>query len=171
VIHEIEAALKGRRFRGVKIHVGECTLADYVIDPVLKLAGKYGALCLVDLGGRLDVAQRLAQAFPDTRLVIAHMGRYLAKDAALVDQFIRLAEQHRNVVLDTSGVALADKIVVAAKRIGSARLVWGTDGPHADPDTVTFARNELNKILKLDLAEADKANILGGSVRALLGLS
>ena len=37
--------------------------------------------------GRLDVAQRMAQGFPDTRLVIAHMGRYLAKDAALVDQF------------------------------------------------------------------------------------
>ena len=106
VIQEIEAALKGGRFRGVKIHVGECTLAEYVIDPVLRLAGKCGALCLVDLGGRLDVAQRMAQGFPDTRLVIAHMGRYLAKDAALIDQFIQLAEQHRNVVLDISGVVL-----------------------------------------------------------------
>ena len=171
VIQEIEEALKGGRFRGVKIHIGECTLADYVIDPVLRLAGKYGAPCLVDLGGRLDVARRMAQGFPDTRLVIAHMGRYLAKDASLLDQFTHLAEQHRNVVLDTSGVVLVEKIVEATKRIGSERLVWGTDGPDVKPDTATFARNELNKILKLDLSEADKANILGGSIRALLGLS
>ena len=113
----------------------------------------------------------MVHGFPDTRLVIAHMGRYLAKDAALLDQFIRLAEQHRNVVLDTSGVVLVDKIVEATRRIGSARLVWGTDGPDVKPDTVTFARNELNKILKLDLSEADKANILGGSIRTLLRLA
>ena len=43
VIQEIEAALAGRLFRGIKIHIGECTLADYVIDPVLKTAGRYGA--------------------------------------------------------------------------------------------------------------------------------
>ena len=90
----------------------------------------------------------MVHGFPDTRLVIAHMGRYLAKDAALVDQFIQLAERHRNVVLDTSGVVLVDKIVEAARRIGSARLVGGTDGPDVKPDAVTFARNELNKILK-----------------------
>jgi len=167
-IREIEAVLQAGLFRGVKIHAGECTLAEYVVDPVLRTAGKYGAPCLIDCLGRLDAARRMAEGFPETKLIIAHLGRYLATDAKLLDRFIRLAERCRNVFLDVSGVVLVEKIVDAVERIGSARLAWGTDGPHKKPDTVTFARTELDKIRKLDLGEEEKADILGGTIRALL---
>ncbi|MBM3333314.1 amidohydrolase family protein [Candidatus Sumerlaeota bacterium] len=170
VIKEIERALSGGLFRGIKIHVGECTLADYVIDPVLKLAGKRNVPCLIDLGGRYADAKRMAAAFPETKLIVAHMGRYLSTDRNLIDQFIGLAENCANVLLDVSGVVVLEKIVEAVRKIGSTRLIWGTDGPHEKPDTVGFARTELNKITQLDLPEQDKRNILRQSIVGLLRL-
>jgi predicted TIM-barrel fold metal-dependent hydrolase len=168
VIREIEAALSGRLFRGIKIHVGECTLAEYVVDPVLKTAAEYGVPCLIDCGGRHEAAERMARGFPETRLIIAHMGRYLTTDKTLIDRFISLAEDFGNVLLDLSGVVVVEKIAEAVRRLGSSRLVWGTDGPHPKPDTVTFARTELDKIRNLDLTEADKRNLLGETIRKLL---
>lgn len=170
VIREIEAALAGRVFRGVKIHAGECTLAEYVVDPVLRIAGKHGAACLFDCGGNYAAARRMAQAFPGTKLIVAHMGRYLSTDKKLIDQFIGLAEQFPNVLLDVSGVVVSEMITEAVRRIGSSRLVWGTDGPHPKPDTATFARTELDRIRQLRLSEQDSNNLLGRTIVNLLGL-
>lgn len=170
VLREIEEALSQRAFHGIKIHVGECTLAEWVIDPVLRLAGKCGAPCLIDCGGQLAAAERMARAFPETKLIFAHMGRYLCTDRKLIDQFISLAEKQPNVFLDLSGVVLIEKVPVAVRRIGSQRLIWGTDGPDAKPDLVTFARQELEKIRSLHLPEGDERNLLGGTIERVLRL-
>jgi predicted TIM-barrel fold metal-dependent hydrolase len=171
VIGEIEAALNGRLFRGIKIHAGECTLAEYVVDPVLKIAAKYDVPCLIDCAGNRKAAERMARQFPQTKLIIAHMGRYLTTDKAMIDQFICLAEQCENVLLDLSGVVVVEKIPEAVRRIGSSRLTWGTDGPDRKPDTVAFARRELDKIRQLDLKEHDRYNILGQTILRLLKLT
>lgn len=171
VIREIEEALAERRFRGIKIHIGECTLADYVIDPVLKLAGKHRVPCLIDLAGNLAVAERMARTFPETKIIIAHLGRYLCTDKKLIDRFIELAERQENVLLDVSGVVLVEKIAEAVKRIGSARLLWGSDGPHKAPDTFAFAQTELEKVRRLSLDEEAKKKILGRNIFNLLNLS
>ena len=116
VLKELEAALKGRLFRGIKIHAGECTLADYIIDPVLKLAGRFGVPCLIDVVGRHTVAKRTAEGVLNT-LIYAHMGRYNTTDSTLVDSFIKLAAEHDNVLLDLSGVELVAKIAEAVRRV------------------------------------------------------
>lgn len=170
VLKDLEAALAGGVFRGIKVHAGECTLADYVIDPLLKLAGRLGVPCLIDAAGNLAAARRIAGSFPETTVVFAHMGRYGATDAALVDGFIGLAGDHERVYLDLSGVALEARLAEAARRLGPGKLIWGTDGPYAHPDLVAFARDELAKIRRLPIDEAGKAAILGGNVAGLLGL-
>jgi len=170
VIKEIEEVLSAGRFRGIKIHAGECTLGRYVIDPVLGLAGKYGVPCLVDCLGNYAHAKRMAQQFPGTKLIVAHMGRFLSTDKKLLDRFIGLAQQFSNVLLDLSGVVVVEKIEEAVHKIGSARLLWGTDGPDQKPDTFTYARNELEKIRRLNLSEQDKVNILGQTACNLLKL-
>lgn len=169
-IKEIEEVLDGRLFRGIKIHAGECRLAEYIVDPVFELAAKYDVPCLVDCLGNYPVAQRLATKFPQTKFIVAHIGRYLSTDKKLLDRFIGLAKQHPNVFLDVSGVVLLEKIEKAVAEIGSRRILWGTDGPDKKPDTVTFARTELNKILGLTISRQDKAAILGQTARRLLKL-
>jgi len=170
VYRELEEALSDRGFRGVKIHAGQCSLAAYVIDPVLELAGRYRLPCLIDLLGSAEVAQSLADRFPETKIIIAHLGSYLSQDEALIDRFIHIAEENDNVFLDVSGVVLLDKIKDAVVRVGSSKVIWGTDGPHEDPDTATFARKELEKIRTLSLTRKAEQDLLGGSVATLLGL-
>lgn len=170
VVKELEEAISERKFRGIKLHAGECKLAEYIVDPVLALAGNLQVPCLIDCGGNLAAARRMAEGFPKTVLIFAHMGRYLSTDKGLVDQFIRMAEEFGNVVLDVSGVVLAEMISEAVRRIGSARLAWGTDGPHPKPDLAAFARNELDKIRQLELSPDDTRNLLGGTILRLLRL-
>ena len=180
VLKELEVALGTGFFRGIKIHKGECTLADYVIDPVLRIAGKHGVPCLIDVGGDLQAATRMVTSFPDTTFIIAHMGKYLSKDEKLLGSFITLAEGFGNVFLDLSGVIVPEMIVQAVKRIGSLRLFWGIDGPHPEPNLVTnaqsvpalvtYARIALNRITQLELSQQDENNVLGDSILRLLRL-
>jgi predicted TIM-barrel fold metal-dependent hydrolase len=170
VLDEIDHALAKLDFKGIKIHAGECTLAEYVVDPVIELAGKRGVPCLIDCAGDSGAIERMASNFPETNIIVAHLGRYLCNDSLLIDRFIGLAEVHHNIYLDVSGVILPGKIVEAVRRVGSKRVIFGTDGPHKAPDTATYARTELDKIRKLGLGQADQGSILGGSIADLLGL-
>jgi hypothetical protein len=170
VVDELEEAISHRGFRGLKIHLGECTVADYVIDPVMELAGRLGVPCLLDYLGRFGTAESLATRFPNTKQIVCHLGQYLGTNDQLIDRFIGLAERCPNVYLDTSGVVLLYKIQQAVARVGSERVLWGIDGPHMNPDLVSYARYSLDGIRMLKLAEADERNVLGGSIAKLIGM-
>ena len=171
VVDELREAISERGFRGIKMHVGECTLAEYVVNPVLAIAGERGVPCLIDVGGRLGALEDMLKAFPGTTILVAHLGRYLSRDADLVDGCIALAEEHGNLMLDVSGVVLHDKIRDAVRRVGCGGVAWGTDGPHLHPDTVGFARKELDPIRELDLSDAEETDVLGGTIARLLNIA
>ncbi len=171
VLDEIKSAIVDSGFRGIKIHAGECTLAEYVVDPVFELAGRHGVPCLIDCLGNAGAAERLARAFPGTSQIVAHMGRYLATDAHLLERFIVLAEAHQNVFLDLSGVVLLEQAQEAVRRLGSGRLLFGTDGPHRAPDTASYARLAIRKIDALDLADEQRKDIFWGNIARLLELA
>ncbi len=168
VLSELESALSDRGFRGVKIHAGDCRLVRYIIDPVLELAGGCGVPCLIDVAGTYAAAEWIAGQFPETQISVAHLGKYLCTDEGIIDRFIGIAEKHGNVLLDVSGVVMPLKIADAVRRIGSARVMWGTDGPRRGPDTVAFARMELNKIRALDVSDKERDDVLGQSAARLL---
>ena len=169
VVKELEAALKGGVFRGIKIHAGECVLTDYVIDPVLKLAGRFRVPCLIDAAGNVAAAKRIAEAFPDTAVIFAHMGKYGANRRQARRRLHQAGRGPREVFLDLSGVALEAKLGEAAAKVGAAKLVWGTDGPYAHPDLVTYARAELDKVRRLALGQGEIDAILGGNLLKLIG--
>ncbi|MGB9597494.1 MAG: amidohydrolase family protein [Candidatus Poribacteria bacterium] len=168
VLSQLEQAISTLGFRGIKIHAGECTLAEYVIDPVIDLAGRSGVPCLIDCLGRYEAIDRMAGKFSQTKIIVAHFGQYLCKDESLIERFIRLAERYDNVSLDTSGVIIVSKIKEAVKRIGAGRVIFGIDGPHESPDLIMFARAELDKIRMLNLDPQDEIAVLGGNIANLL---
>ena len=168
VIKEIERAINDLAFRGIKIHIGECTLERYVTEPVLKLAERYAVPCLIDCAGRYKLIEEIARASPETKIIVAHLGKYLCKDEALIDKFIQIAKAHKNIFLDTSGVIIPKKIKEAVNTIGSNRVIFGTDGPK--PNGAEYARAELNKIKKLKLNPNDERAVLGGTITKLLKL-
>ena len=170
VLADLRDAVVNRGFKGIKVHAGECRLTDYIADPVFALAGELGVPCLVDFGGDLGTARRLATAFPQTRLIIAHFGRYLCTDAKLLLSCIQLAEECANVWLDASGVVLPWVIAEAVRRVGADRILFGSDGPHPMPDLVSYLRDGIRQIQNLELAPEEQALILGGTAAKLLGL-
>lgn len=168
VIKEIEKAITDLEFRGIKLHIGECTLERYVTKPVLKLAGRHDVPCLIDCAGRYSLIEEMARAFPETKIIVAHFGKYLCKDEALIDRFIQIAKSYENIFLDTSGVIIPKKIKKAVNTISASRVIFGTDGPK--PNGAEFARAELNKIKKLKLNPNDEDAVLGGTIAKLLKL-
>lgn len=170
VLGEIKEAISDLGFRGIKIHIGECTLAEYVVDPVIELAGRMGVPCLIDCGGRYKDMERIASSFPETRIIVAHLGMYLCRDEKLIERFIKIAEIHENIYLDTSGVILTGKIKEAIGRIGANRVIFGTDGPQERPDTISYAKSEVEKIRGLSLEKEEELMVLGGAISDLLGL-
>ncbi len=170
VIEEIKEAIFDLGFKGIKIHAGEYVLEDYLIDPVMKFANEHALPCLIDFMGRVNNLEHLARSFPQARIIVAHIGQYMCTDGELMDEFIRMAEKHPNVYIDISGVALAEKITEAVRRIGAGRVIFGTDGPQKVPTTIEFAKREIEKVKELPLSEEEKGLVLGGSISALLGI-
>ena len=168
VIAEIEKAIRDLGFRGIKLHVGECTLERYVSEPVLRLAGRYRVPCLIDCAGRYSLMENLADSFPDIKMIVAHFGKYLCRDESLIDKFIEIAKRHDNIYLDTSGVIIPKKIKEAVDLIGSSRIIFGTDGP--TEEGARFVLRELSKIRRLGLKPEDEREVLGEAVAKLLKL-
>ncbi len=170
IIGSIEEAVTRLGFKGIKIHAGECTLAEYVSDPILKLAGEHGVPCLIDFIGRDADLDRMARSFPDTPIIVAHMGRYLCTDRGLIDRFVRIVETNDNVYLDISGVVLIWKIREAVERVGPERIIWGTDGPYPTPDLASYIRTDLAKVRASGITGPELSAILAGNISRLLDL-
>jgi len=169
VIDELRVAIEELGFRGIKLHVGECRLRQYIADPVVALAGELGVPCLIDLGGDLATGERIAASFPQTKLIYAHFGRYLCTEVPVLESFIALAQRHPNVWLDTAGVVLSWTIRAAVERLGAERVLFGTDSPYPRPDEVTMLRDGIRQIRALELPPEDEAMVLGGAIARLLG--
>jgi len=105
----------------------------------------------------LPVAERLRSP-----VVIGHMGGLW--NVGAIDECIACAERNANAYLETSSVLLYGKIEEAVERIGSERVLFGTDGPPIHP------LPEVTKIRILRISEEAKANILGRNAARLLGV-
>jgi len=119
----------------------------------------------------LPAAGRMCAHFPETPVVIDHMGR-IGMDGRIreedVQALCRLAAQPRTHVKVSAFYALGRKqaryldLVPLVKRIfeafGSRRLLWGSDAPgqllhgHGYADSLEFVREELDFLSKEDLS-------------------
>jgi len=153
-------------FKGLKLHPvstlqhpgGAATIE------LIRLAGELGVPTLFHCGDEpmstpLSIAEAAA-ACPDSTIVLGHMGGYFH-----VDEAIDVAEQHPNLILETSAMPYPDKIRTAVERVGAERVVFGSDGPVSSPSL------ERQKVVIADLGAPAAALVLGGNAAVLLGLS
>jgi predicted TIM-barrel fold metal-dependent hydrolase len=152
-------------FKGLKLHPvstlqhpgGAATIE------LVRLAGELGVPTLFHCGDEplstpLSVAEAAA-ACPGSTIILGHMGGYFH-----VDEAIEVAEQHPNLVLETSAMPYPDKIRTAVERLGAERVVFGSDGPMASPAL------ERQKVVIAGLSAPDERLVLGGNAAVLLGL-
>jgi uncharacterized protein len=102
----------------------------------------------------------LEELAPDLPVIIPHLGGlsggYVALDRAGV--------WRRPQVYADTAVAALPEIKDFIRRFGADRLLFGSDYPFGTPAA------ELNKILRLNLPEAQNRAILGDNFRRLCGL-
>lgn len=152
--------------RGVKLHP-TTTLAHPAGDATVALLRRCGELglpalfhCGDDPYTTPETIGLAAEAAPDCRIVLGHMGGYLH-----VEEAIDEAARRPNLHLETSAMPYPRWIAAAVERVGPERVVFGSDGPGCNPAL------ELEKIRRLGLGEAVEERVLGGNARDLLKLS
>lgn len=158
-----EKAMEEYGFKGLKLHpVGSlCHPAEPETLDMIQLATRYNAPVLFHCGDEeltlpLQVAQA-AEACPDATIILGHMGGYFHwRDA------IRVAERYPNIVLDTSAIPYPRAIKEAVERIGSARVLYASDGPGCDP------RIEVHKVRLAGLTAQDEDAVFHRSIQAIL---
>ncbi len=160
----LEWAVKELGMKGVKIHHGleQIPTDSPHLAACMRKAEELNVPVIFD--AFLDNADKAIAAAEkhDGPIILGHMGGLWYTET--IDKCIACAERRSNVYLETSSVVLYEKIEEAVRRVGSERILFGTDGPVIHPGP------EIEKIRILRIAEADKANILGENARRLLGL-
>lgn len=152
-------------FKGLKLHRvstlqhpgGDATIA------LIRQAGELGVPTLFHCGDEpmstpLSIPQAAA-ACPDSVIILGHMGGYFHTEEAL-----DVAEDHPNVILETSAMPYPEKIRTAVERVGAERVVFGSDGPVSSPAL------ERQKVGIAELGHAAADLVMGGNAVRLLGL-
>lgn len=148
-LHELYEACVAAN-RPVVIHAGrEPASSAYKCDP--------HALCSVE---RIE---RVVTDYPALRVVVPHLG------ADEYDGYARLLSRHDNLWLDTT-MAIADYFPfenpIRMLEVRPSRIMYGTDFPN-----LPYAWDrEVKKILGHDLNEEARAQVLGGTARALFDI-
>lgn len=162
---EARQMIRSYGFRGIKLHplLHAFFPNRPLLDPVMRVAAEEGVPVLLHSGHSMQslpwqIAE-VAEAWPDVSVIMDHMGLQLG----WVDDAIRQAERMPNLVLGTTAMPFHDKIREAVRRIGSERVVWGTDAPAIHP------RVELVKLRVAELTTAEEANVLGKTILRLVG--
>jgi predicted TIM-barrel fold metal-dependent hydrolase len=153
----IRRAVEDYGFCGLKIHGYD----SFPNREVLEVAQYYRIPLLIDVVRKLAVVEMLAPQYPEINFIIPHLGGF-ADDwmtyTQMIDQLCRLP----NIYADTSGVRYWEALVLAVKRAGPHKILFGSDGPYLHPAA------ELYKIKLLGLPLSQEKLITGGNILRLL---
>lgn len=159
----LDLALQEYEFKGVKLHPVSYVGYPYGENTIrlIKRASEYQAPVLFHSGDEpLSLPQELAETArlcPEATLILAHIGGYYHCEAA-----IKAAEQYENIYLDTSGMPYPSIISEAVERIGSDRVLYGSDGPGCLPEL------EVAKVKMADLKPEAEANVFSKNILRIL---
>jgi uncharacterized protein len=163
-VRELERCLTEYGFRGLKLN----NEADgfeptnlRLLSPLAEVCVGHGAPMLVRTGFHPSeplLFLPLAQAHPDLKVVLLHMGGRVHSDAIIT------AQQAPNVYLETAA-QMPRSIVAAVQALGADRVIFGTDTPYAIPEV------EVRRIQTLGLGEDELRKITRDNVHGLLGLT
>jgi predicted TIM-barrel fold metal-dependent hydrolase len=165
------ARLAGLGLRGVKLHpeFQEFRPDEDRMAPIYEALVRHGLVAFFHAGADIALPSvrsspalfaRVHEAYPELRMVLAHMGGWQQWDEVLE------VLAGRDVVLETSftlDFAGADRFVELIRAHGAGRVAFGSDGPFGD------LGGELDAIGALPLDEGERADILWRTAARLLG--
>lgn len=166
-LEAIERGVKEEGFCGIKLHPRNEAFpinSEEFGYPIAEAAAELDVPILIHTGepdtygyAQPTLVGDLADAFPDVKLIIGHMGKRLCEDAILVGKWFE------NIILDTSFRSHRD-IARAVDKVGADRVIYGSDMPFGIPEV------EMKKIEVADIGEEEKRLVLGESMARILGV-
>ena len=172
--HRIKDAAKRLRdyvqrgCKGLKLHpvIDHYSLLDRELDPIIDTAANIGIPIMIHTGwgpnGSVEDVGKLAERYPDARFVIAHMKEERGVNRRL--SHIEIASRYENVWLECSYVEHPRRITQAVEKLGSDRILFGSDCPFGSGDIGW----DMTKVTSASITEEDKIKILGENALQLL---
>ncbi|MBI4203032.1 MAG: amidohydrolase [Chloroflexi bacterium] len=163
--------------RGIKLHpeVQRVSINDPRLYPAYRAAQETGMVILTHTGAfrgtdgshaHPAMAADLLRAFPNLKLILAHMGGGIYQKEAL-----EVAGAFPQVLFDCCGTVrpraggLSDEELVGQfRRFGVHRVFYGSDWASGDPVP------DMERIFQLPLSDEEKRMVLRGNAEALLEL-
>ena len=156
---------------GIKIHPEshQYPVAEHG-DAVFKFAAEHTAVVLVhsgDVNSAPDDYVPFADRFPETKIILAHLGNGGAA-AGSPELQVRALQKARgdNLFIDTSSARsiLPGLVEWAVKEVGAEKILYGTDTP------VYYAPMQWARVVCTNLSESVKRKILRENAFELFGL-
>lgn len=155
VHNEIDRCLGDMKMNGVKFHSwkqGYYPDNRPELDSIFEHIENYGVHVQMHVGtaplSTPYIWAEYAQKHPKVDFVFTHLGYYEFGYSC-----IEVAEKHRNIWVETSGQMDPDVLKQAVKKLGSGRVVFGTDWPYKPLNV------ELEKFEHLGFSEREQTNI------------
>lgn len=161
VLSQLERGKK-QGFKGLKLSPlsHQFSFASKGVTGLAELCGNYGfpvySHVVYSPGASTAKFVQLAKQFPKTNFIIGHMGFGPADQEAL-----EAAAVMQNFYLETStGNYL--HIQESVKKVGSSKVIFGSEYPLSHPGI------ELEKVLKLNISDREREEILSQNIKHLL---
>lgn len=145
---ELKKCLSNYKFKGLKLHpwIQGYPAHSKIVHNLISICKEYHVPVLFHSGtppyAQVMQIAYLARIYPDVAFILGHMGlTYQWEDA------IEVAFKYHNVFLETSGITYPFAIKEAIKKLGSGKILFGTDSPFLES-----AELEIVKIKNLKLS-------------------
>lgn len=161
-IATLETAIGELELKGLKIVPRGTDFENPLLHEALDKCAEYDipviACCYTVAKEEIE----MAQAHPETKIILAHMGAYI--DWAAHKLCIRAAKELPNVYLETSNVLTQVTLKEAGNEVPD-RVLFGSDAPALNP------KAELEKIKAMNFSSETERKILFGNAAKLLKIS
>lgn len=182
ILRDIDNLAKKKWFRGIKIHprTQRFTLKEKGVFHIAKHIASYDLPLTIDCFPSFKLTHlnedifpnafdKLAKENPATNIIMAHMGGHRLLDAFSV------ARANKNIFLEVAytfyfyaGSSVEADMVFAIKKLGSKRIIYGSDHPGIGIKEGVQAFNKLCERYKINLAA--RKNIFGNNISSLIHL-
>lgn len=163
-IPELRDFLDDPKFRGVKLHplMDGFHPDDPMVWPIIELLIERDLPALIHCGHPIFSLpwsiEELIERYEEAKIILGHMGH---GNIIYIDASIKVAQRHPNVWLETSGMPMSLKILEAVNKVGSNRVLYGSDGPWHEPKV------EQLKVQLAGLDEEALKDVMGRSAQRL----
>lgn len=188
VLEKLEK-IKQYGFKGIKLlpTMQFFNPEDEKLEPIYEFAERSNLVILMHMGcnfgtwelpslsasARPRHLKKIAEEFPDLKLIAAHLGGYTPfLPGKLLDEAIEVVNSSDNIYLDISAVYIEELIQKAIEEIGDDRLLFGSDYPAIANfcDRHTGLKNCVRWFASLDISLEAKQKIFGKNAREMLEL-